>query len=560
MRRCMTIVLLACASGCGGTACPPGSEPRGEGCVEVGEDAGARLDGSLDSSMSNDSGDDDAQIDAGCDPSAPDAIDLDDVDSNCDGVDGIDGEQWYVSTEGDDINVGSRSAPFATVAHALVVTPRRPILVAVGTYAAPALGAGAYVALDGPTAIHGGYDVAMGWARTSTRPVLQVGSEGVEIRMVTDGAELVLERLEIVGASATAPASPSTNALLVRGEGASPARLVLRDSRVHAGVALPGVPGRDGTRFGSFARAGESGTAGQPCYLLGGVCSAGTMTAPSTPNTFSLCAEATAQGGNGGVNGSPGMSSGAGRAGGGGGMFSSGSAGESGRAGMVGVDGPAAESALGWFSVEAVVPFYGRPYGAHGVNGQPGEGGGGGGSGASGSSPVTACVRGDYPSTFTPGGSGGSGGDGGCAGWGGEQGEPGGAAIAIVARNVVVMLESAVIGTGAAGSGGEGGAGGAGGAAGAGGLASAHVCSMATNRRGFAGGAGGAGGGGGSGGAGAGGAGGPSIGIATLSGASVARDAATRFELGPAGVGGTSSGNRGPDGVRTETQALGETL
>lgn len=560
-------VMSACGGGAG--ACPPGTEAVGEGCVEA-RDAGPLADGGTPFGHDDGGGDGGNPVD--CDPIAVDEVDLTDRDDDCDGVDGMATAQWYVAPDGDDANVGSIEAPFATIGQALRATPQRPILVAAGSYEEQFVG---WATVRERVALHGGYD-PVSWRRSpGQRSTVRVSAAGQEMRFFDGSPELVLERIDLVGEDAD-PAEPGASAiaLILRADAtATGARVVLRDTVVRSGRGAAGALGADG----ETGVPGRTGIEGCACIDASGRCSTTGCTStavPSvaTPDEAGFCREHRAQGGNGGGSRMVGQPSTAGRTGGGTGDYANGDDGEDGRAGDVGRDGAAAASSLGELELTSDRVRYVAPTGEGGAAGQAGEGGGGGGGGGF-SSLGELCVPGDITSTTTaPAGGGGSGGDGGCGGGGGAAGGAGGASIAVIARGVTVVLEDARINTSAAGLGGNGGSGGIGGEGGGGGavrndrgevagLGSRFVCGVRSGggqMRSRAGGRGGSGGAGGDGGAGAGGAGGASIGIALLERASLERDAASSFGLGAAGVGGSSAGSRGPDGVRVEVSELRE--
>ena len=514
-------------SGCGGGTCPPGTEMRGEGCVQL-EDSSRPDSGRVDAGAVDASAlDTGTPVGDAC--SAADEIDLAGTDSNCDGVDGIRDAQLYVSPRGDDGNSGRFGSPMRSIRRAVSLAAGQPILVATGNY--PEDGAMMFAGLGASTlALHGGYD-PMTWARTTTRSSVQVGSDGAELHLVANG---VISRIEIVGADAT---DDGASAYGLRVEGTM-ARLALRDVRLAAGRGSVGVTGTAGAGGGASA----AGVNGIGCLgLASGACtgSGPIVVAPSS------CGIASARAGDGARTTMSGGSSAAGRNGG----TTLGVAAEAGRFGPTGADGSPTENA----TVSAL--RYQPPISEPGAAGGAGEGGGGGAGGQRLTPTPGAC-----PATFTPsstppsGASGGSGGGGGCAGLGGGGGGGGGASIAMLGAAVTLELEDCSLvasGGGAGGLGGRGGSGSLGGAAGRGGPA---VCQAMS---GFAypaspGGDGGSGGAGGSGGHGAGGAGGPSLGLALTSGATVESMPETTFMIASGGSGGASPGRRGSDGARSD--------
>ncbi|MDX2087899.1 MAG: hypothetical protein SFX73_08620, partial [Kofleriaceae bacterium] len=233
----MGLYALGCGGGAGG--CPAGTRSVEGGCVEL-SDAGRT---STDAQLAPDASTEDAgalALDAepSCDPSAPDPIDLTDTDENCDGVDGDRDAQWYVSPIGDDANVGSSEAPFATLERALRASPSWPILMATGNYA-PARD---QYAVRGREAVHGGFTAD--WRRDpDARSVLVLPtSQGIELVFFDESPELVLERVELRGADAQDASEEGADGasalgLALRADAtAVGARAELRDVLVRAGA------------------------------------------------------------------------------------------------------------------------------------------------------------------------------------------------------------------------------------------------------------------------------------------------------------------------------------
>ncbi|MEE2787200.1 MAG: hypothetical protein VX589_07665, partial [Myxococcota bacterium] len=122
---------------------------------------------------------------------------------------------------------------------------------------------------------------------------------------------------------------------------------------------------------------------------------------------------------------------------------------------------------------------------------------------------------------------------------------------ALVLTNSTVSIQNVGLATGGGGRGGNGGGGGNGGAGGSGGSGQ----STGSGSEGD-GGDGGDGGRGGNGGCGGGGGGGPSIAVWGTSTAAVLRRLGNdnTYDLGGAGRGGTSCGNNGATGLRTNVR------
>lgn len=183
-----------------------------------------------------------------------------------------------------------------------------------------------------------------------------------------------------------------------------------------------------------------------------------------------------------------------------------------------------------------------------GDNGKGGAGGGGGGGGEDG------C------DSF--GGGGGGGGAGGTGGDRGSRGLYGGGSFGIVLIDSSITIEHSFISTGNGGSGGSGGNGGYGGSGGYGGWGGGSNTNAGNPYGGSSeqddasnGGRGGDAGDGGRGGHGIGGLGGPSIGI-VLQGTSTVEATNITYQLGSAGLGGSSLGNNGNNGTRQNTYVV----
>jgi hypothetical protein len=515
-------------SGCGGGTCPPGTEMRGEGCVQL-EDSSSPDSGRVDA------GADAAALDTGTPSgdacSAADEIDLAGTDSNCDGVDGIRGAQLYVSPRGDDGNTGRFGSPVRSIRRAVSLAAGQPILVATGNY--PEDGSMMFAGLGSSSlALHGGYD-PMTWARTTTRSSVQVGSDGAELHLE---ANAVISRVEIEGQDAT---EDGASAYAMRVDGSS--TLSLRDVRLHAGRGAAGLAGMTGGN-GATAAAGVNGIG---CAGLdSGACTSSAANPAVLAGTS--CGDPTARGGNGGGSGLSGTSSAAGRSGG----AAPAGSGSAGMAGRRGADGTASSGEGGVSGLRFVTSASGD-----GSSGGSGEGGGGGGGDTLARSiPCPAGAR--RSTTAAPGASGGSGGGGGCAGTGGGGGGGGGASISLLARDVTIASEASLFEAAGGGSGGAGGGGGTGSTGGNAGRGGPAVCNSTSGLVYAAAGDGAAGGNGGNGGHGAGGAGAPTIGIALVGSATAPDAARSTFMLASGGSGGASSGQRGPDGARGDVMPL----
>jgi hypothetical protein len=431
---------------------------------------------------------------------------------------------FFVAPGGDDGNSGTRAAPFATIQAAIDYSDGQgnggDVYVAEGTYAES-------LVLRSRVSVYGGFEEAS-WARDveTRRPVVEGGATAVRGVQAND---LIFEGMDVTAADATGSGASSIAMSLVNSTGVMLRRNVLRSGDGASG-ASGSTPAR--TRTGSDgARGGDTtacvsrtaGGSGGSNYRGGGTGGLGGWTNPTGG-----ARGATANGGAGGGAGTSGSPNGG-----------AGSPGT--QTGPVGTSG-AAGSSFGDVTEEG--GYVGSPAGgATGGSGSAGYGGGGGGGG--------------YGLVATCGGSGGGGGGGGEGGAPGTGGSGGGASFALlVVGQSSVQVADNELSTGSGGTGGTGANGGAGGFGGSGNVGGIRGCdsifpSICTGR----GGRGGDGTTGGRGGHGGGGGGGPSIGIVEGPGSSVT-PSGNVFNLGDAGSGGTSAGNNGPQGVRTEVHSI----
>ena len=129
-------------------------------------------------------------LDPAVHPGATDHPDLAFEDMNCDGIDGNKTGAYFVQPSGDDNNVGTFNAPFATIQKAINVakgSPTKSIYVATGTYPER---------LSLPTdadgvRIYGGYEAGL-WTRTTSTSTVVNGQPETAL---LDGATDVLFQL-----------------------------------------------------------------------------------------------------------------------------------------------------------------------------------------------------------------------------------------------------------------------------------------------------------------------------------------------------------------------------
>jgi len=424
---------------------------------------------------------------------------------------------YFVSPLGNDDNDGSRDMPFKTIQAGLDYAAQQ---------AEPAtvhIAAGVYdldqsIQLRGGISMRGGYDPVswnrdMAQYRTIIRgpqdmPVIR-GYHQNSIRI--DG--FVIKASD--GSEVTDNSQSGNSSIAVTMD--SCFAVIFSNDSVVVGNASAGFAGRVGWN-GDQGWDGYAGENGGVCPNSGG------------SGGFSWGENDGGNGANGGAAGGFAGSRGDGPDGGAGGSGGSlagdGHNGSAGGAGAVGANGPAGIS-FGSLNYDMYMPADG----SGGNQGTEGSGGGGGGSG--GGSIVGLC-----------GGGGGGGGSAGLGAGGGYKGGGGGAAIGFIFANysnVTIDTSSLIIGNGGdGGAGGNGGTGGNGGNYGAGGDSGFGT---------GAGGHGGRGGNGGNGGHGGGGGGGPVIGILEdFTSTSSRHD--EMITLGEPGVGGTSLGYSGEDGIQ----------
>lgn len=469
-----------------------------------------------------------------CDHEAPPdpTLDLPDdsgADSNGDGIDGSRCGPIFVSSTGDDDDVGTIEAPVASLQTAIDLAagydPPRAVYVSTGTYSES-------IALASGVSLFGGYDAGDDWQRSSSAPaILRGASPAVRATDLTLDVTIDLFRIESVDA-AEAGASSITIDLLQ-----NDATVFLSRSEVRAGRGGDGVAGANGVSASAFADDGDDGENG--CENSGGIC--GNCEQPSRGfGGFGLTVGTI-----GGAGGRPAI----GEADGGG--QESGEAGGDGEDGAFGgaggVDGlnggrggDGADGAVGISGSDGD----GGSASERGLDGQPGSHGGGGGGGGGGS----GGIDGICDSFGGAGGGGGAGADGGTAGKGGTAG---GDSIGIVLANTNLELRDVHIRTALGGTGGDGGRGGLGGSGGGGGVGGTGFEDSG------AGGNGGAGGRGGDGGHGGGGGGGSSLGIFADTADTIVQTDVT-FEIGAGGPGGESPGEDGEAGLSESLRIGGD--
>lgn len=478
------------------------------------------------------------------------AVDLPDsagMDTNCDGIDGDASLAVYVSTKGDDLNAGTRSAPVRSITRGLEVAGlegKSQVLVTGGDFTIPTAQGGQLRLVDG-ISIFGGYDSAT-WTRNIQSGRTQI--KGTQSPVVV--AQDLTQPTELAGVTIQgvnyAIGSQTSIAMLV--SNVQTDVLTLRDVAIYAGN---GGAGENGA-------AGVAGAAGPG----GGAASSGNGAGGGSR----MCGTQNVSGGSGGTGrncaggGSlPGIrGNGAGNGDGGGGGWDYcpgcalawhnpkvGGAGSIGGGGTPGGNGAAASAATLAAGMWSGLTFQ-TAQGGNGANGANGSGGGGGGAGGAAKNQNAGCGDG------RAGGGGGGGGAGGCSGSGGTAGKGGGGSFGLVLNNAHPALMNTQISRGNAGRGGSGGNGGSGGGGGGGGIGYTRDNSTFQGTSGE-GGRGGNGGSGGSGSGGAGACGGPSVGIALVGGATVSGDGnllITGGQGGAAGTGGTGGGSSpaGPNG------------
>jgi len=443
----------------------------------------------------------------------------------------------FVTTTGNDLDSGQKSAPLKTITAALAKTGFPEVHVQGGTF-------NETVTMPDGKTLKGSYDTNWTAADVVSTATRIVGASSSGSLIIQNNTQMVtVATVRVDGVTATVP-SESSYAVRVVNAGASVNLQTLNiiagnganGSNSTAGIdasqtyAGAGNPGGDASQFATTCddtSFGAGGTGGTGSGLFGGGTggNGGTMDTDCTP--FSPNYSATV-----GFAGSIGLGSG-GSGGSGGGLCSLGQRGSDGASGFPGSSG--AGGSGGSIASGLWVPASGGSGGA-GTNGR--GGGGGGGSGG--------CDTGT-DSYGAGGGGGGAGGAGSAIG--GTGGGGGGASFGIFVHNSAsyVTVSNTTIARGIGGTGAYGGRGGngqPGGIGGTGGLATANSA---------AGGDGGYGGRGGESGGGGGGAGGWVYGI-YKSGTTTGITAGTvNYQGGTVGSGGAggsryNSGNAGQSG------------
>ncbi|MEM6925737.1 MAG: putative metal-binding motif-containing protein, partial [Myxococcota bacterium] len=451
--------------------------------------------------------------DAGINPGVLDEPDVGYIDADCDGIDGdVDNAIFVDAQFGNDGNTGTIGSPKRSLDAAIETAEFEGfewVLLSNGTYPFTET---SDQFVEG-VSIAGGYDASIAWARTTTRPEIEVSEKGQ--RIVGWSTPTQFQQLRITAESAVSSGAASVVLWARDTVGLSLVETVL--------TAGNGAPGDDGTG-GADGCSGEEGVNGTDGCVFG----------TSTVNTCGQCNDVgesvpvPAPGGNGCVGGGNGGSGGQsglgdmddidsefGDDGGPGSGFSGGDGGRRGQAnggdgvdgndgtsGMPGVNGAGGQGIGEWNDLVG----YASSDGANGLNGEHGSGGGGGGGGAGGGWGGLVCD--------VYGGGGGGGGEGGARGRAGLGGEGGGASVALVLTGITtVVIEGGELQTGNGGEGGRGGTGGFGGDGGDGGHGGSRPLRRHGCLRSVAAGSGGTRGYGGDGGHGGGGGGGPVFGV-----------------------------------------------
>jgi hypothetical protein len=432
----------------------------------------------------------------------------------------------FVSKTGSDTNPGTQEQPLASISAAILLAEQSgmDVYISDGIYSE-----GNSLTLREGVSIFGGY-VDSTWQPGNQETVVNV-SHPIAVR----GENLILEtridRLTINSLDAPSVGESSYGLVAINSNG-----LVIANSEIRAGKGREGgLSGIDGSGLERNGGAGEAGQDG--CENSFGLCNSCSRPIPGAGSTvgakaggdggFPGLADGVGANGQDGV-GSPGSG---GRGGGGSGFPVDGAVGSTGAHGVNGQDG---ESGSPNYS-ELVASLYSPSPGGNGQDGLDGGGGGGGGGGAGGTANCDSY-----------GGAGGGGGGSGSGGFGATGGASGGGSFAVYLWDSDATIESSTLVTGDGGvgrRGGTGSSGGSGGPGGAGGLGEDDS---------GAGGSGGTGGDGGRGGHGGGGAGGPSVGI-LVGGSSNPVLTGNSYNLGSAGLGGSSQGQSGARGTRANT-------
>ncbi|RKZ11400.1 hypothetical protein DRQ50_13670 [bacterium] len=418
----------------------------------------------------------------------------------------------FVSTAGNDLDVGSPAAPVATIAQALALAlaqGKESVLVATGTYVE------AVYFLDGIDVL-GGRDELSAWDETASPSVAQAPAGTVHTaENISSSTDIRLMQLEatagISGNSVGLFAANSTSLLSFTTCEFISASAQSGNPGIPATPGIDGADGAPGEPANCNNEHGEGGNGGS------GVCAGGAGGRGGL--------ESGNDNGIGGVGGSCGGGSG----GGGGNGGSNPSSGVPGNDGTPGANGPSGTAGSNSGSIVASnwVPLWGFT-GGNGTNGTGGGGGGGGGA-----------WQQNFPPESSGGNGGGGGGAGGGAGSAGPAGQGGYGSFAVFLDAASPTFTDCRFTSGSGGAGGNGGNGGNGGIAGSG-ASGGFACSGDVGY----GGSGGDGGVGGSGGGGGAGPGGPSIGIYTHAGSApdVVNPVYTLGLPGSGGIGGASPG------------------
>ncbi len=335
----------------------------------------------------------------------------------------------FVTTTGNDNNLGTMEAPLATIGVGLQVaamTNRSRVYVCDGMYA-EAVSVSSAVSIYGGLACPG--DAGWTYAEGGVAQVISPpGTSKVPLTIAVASGPIAIEDMRLAAANATdqddAGNGQSSIAVVVKGSTVAFRRCVL--------IAGNGAPGDDGVILTNYAGMGPAPT-GQPNDGGGGGAGGAITCTDGTSSTGGAGGSALATGGqDGGAHPMPVTSPGLDGVGAAGGAASC-AGGDPGAIGAPG--GPVAMVAsLGAWTDAGWAPASG----AAGANGSPGQGGGGGGG----------------KSLAVTGGTGG--GAGGCGGAGGTGGAGGGASIALACIGSAVTLTDCVLTATNGGNGGKG--------------------------------------------------------------------------------------------------------
>jgi len=493
---------------------------------------------------------------AGCeyyctgDPDDEDIPDPSFIDSNCDGIDGDIDRAFFVATDGDDDDAGTRGAPFQTVQAALDAAEesgsRDHVYVARGTYTSET------ISLPNGVSLFGQYN-ADNWSspllvdRASNNTTTISSTETYAIRVLNYDSTGYLAGFTIQSDDGPEPGYSSVAIELYNVSG----DFIVEDNEIRAGAGeaaehrsqatggddgvngADGDDGCDGCNNSSGPNDGRGGSGSTAGCNSGGNGGRGGYDNNwgSSGSTGYPVVDGVRVGGSGGGGGhNPGDCPDNG------GTGNNGGAGDGGSRGTNGNHSSTHNKGSLFF-------FFGRFFWVTGVGdaggpGGDGAGGGGGGGGGGGTTYLGACWE-------DRGGGGGGGGSGGCGGNGGDAGRGGGGSFAIMAfLSDGATVRNNVLVTAGGGRGGDGGAGGIGGDGGH------YPTNSARGGKGGSGqddsgsgGWGGPGGDGGRGGGGTGGPGGPSIGIWRYQSSGLTSSGNNTDGLGPAGLGGDGGTN-----------------